>query len=123
MAVSARESAAAQDEPAGALARPPDPRAPGWGDVREMAVFQLQVCGVAVTELTAHPGGAAALEVVRLNARILEKQIDLAERLMDAERKRDFDEEVLESVRRRAFDEGFAAGQALRGRLSLVSSG
>jgi hypothetical protein len=86
-----------------------------------MAIFQLQVCGVAVTELTARPEAAAALEVVRLNIRVLEKQIDLLERLMDAERSRVLDEKAVEAGRRESFDEGFAAGQALRGRLSLVS--
>ena len=89
---------------------------PGWADIRQGLLISAQACALAVTELAGRPDDDPALEMTRLCLAAQEKWGVIASRWV-------LDEAVLEAERKRAFDAGFAAGQALRGRLSLVSSG
>ena len=89
---------------------------PGWAGVQQGLIIAAQACALAAAELARRPDDDDALEMARLCLAAQEKWGEIASRWV-------LDEAVLEAERKRAFGEGFAAGQALRGRLSLVSSG
>jgi hypothetical protein len=101
--------------PVPALARGPDPRAPGWAGAQRAMVAAAELNAVAVRELAARPDGAA-LEIARLSITVLEN-------LGDCLRGLSFPEAVMEEERKRAFDEGVAACKAARCRLQVVGGG
>ena len=89
---------------------------PGWADVQQGLVRNARVVAQAAAQLAGRPDGDDARDMLRLALAAQESWVELARRWV-------LDEAVLDAERKRAFEEGFAAGQALRGRLSLVSSG
>ncbi|HEY3652349.1 MAG TPA: hypothetical protein VGL33_30575 [Streptosporangiaceae bacterium] len=101
------------DEPGPAGGRRPDPRASGWPGAQRAMVVAAEVVGLAVTELVSRPGDAAALEMARLCAGVLENLGDTLRRLS-------FDEAVMAEERQRGFDEGYEACKAQRCRLQVV---
>jgi hypothetical protein len=114
MAIPARENAPARD-PGGTVHRP-DLTAPGWADVRTAAVATILAAGQAVSMLADSPGSDSARKLAGFVLAAIESQSELIRRAV-------LDDAVLSRAEKRAFEQGFAAGQALRGRLSLVSSG
>jgi hypothetical protein len=115
MAVPARQSAddpAPEDPEKGTL----DPRKLVWADVRSALVTQIGAVGLAVAEMAARPGDAAALEMARLNLAVLESLGEMARRWV-------VDEKILEAVRQQTWDEAVAWCKAHRRRLEVAGGG
>jgi hypothetical protein len=121
MAEPARGDRAAAQDPA--PSGRPGPGAPFWADVPDTVIANARTAGLVAAELARDPANGAALAMAALLVTALESLTATTRRLADAEEGRTFDEAVLAERDRRMFDEGFTAGQLLRGRLSLVSSG
>jgi hypothetical protein len=112
MADPARGSAG---DPAAGVPDRPDPRAPGWADVRRALVTEARACALAVTELARDPGGGAALEMASLTLSVLQDLGVIARRW-------EIDEAVIEAERARGFEEG-RQSRAARGGIQVIDGG
>ena len=97
-------------------ARKPDPRASGWAGAQRAMAVAAESNALAVRELAARPGDAAALEMVRLTITVLENLGDTLRRLS-------FDEAVMAEERAAGWREGYEACKAKRCRLEVVPGG
>jgi len=112
MAEPARRNADGEEPPA----RKPDPRASGWAAAQQAMITAAQSNALAVRELAARPGDAAALEMVKLTITVLEN-------LGDAFRRLSFDEAVMAEERAAGYRDGYEACRAKRCRLEVIPGG
>ena len=90
--------------------------ASGWAGAQRAMSVAAQSNALAVRELAARPGDAAALEMVRLTITVLEA-------LGDALRQLSFDEAIFDEVRSEGYREGYEACKAQRCRLGVIPGG
>lgn len=106
------EAARSADDPA---ADRPDPRAPGWADVRRALVTEARACALAVHELARDPASGPAREMAELTLSVLQDLGVIARRW-------EVDEAAFEAEHARGFAEG-AACKAARDRLAIIDGG
>ena len=121
MAEPARVSAADREphEPE----REPGPAERGWLDLQQAAITALAAATLAVREMAARPGDAAAVAMAALTRACAEKLGDIARDGLEQERGRVLGEAALEAERRQGYDEGRAACQAARCRMGVIDGG
>lgn len=112
MAVPARAAADSQEP---SVPRP-DPRAPGWADVRRLMITDSHAVALAAAEVAARPGDEAALAMLELTRQVMESAVEMGRRLV-------FDETGMQAREREAYEQGVADCMAARCRLELIQGG
>lgn len=110
------EPARSADGPDDPAARKPDPRLPGWADVRRALITEARACALAVQELARDPASEPAREMAALILSVLQDLGVIARRW-------EVDEAVIEAERARAFEEGRQTCQAAWRRLEVIDGG
>lgn len=114
MAEAARRNAEgpAPDDPE----RKPDPRAGGWGDVRDAVIINSQAVALAAAEVAARPGDTRAADMLELTLKVLAKLASIAGRCTA-------NDHEFEVERARGFTDGYEACKAERCRMQVIDGG